>query len=197
MNRSPTPASGYAPCVSTKAVADGPRRTTGRLHELPQSHRARPRPISANLLIRLAQFTDLDLKSFGAGEDQKAGRDLDGGVRIPSSTEEFPPRPENREFVLRIPRSRGRCSTSITRSSRRGGRPPRSRRRCWTARPDRNRPRRMASEQVTDLLTGTATTFPSWKPSGAPLEGSAPGRGGSLRSMAGYLETKHRVKWRC
>src|SRR5437763_7854971 len=56
------------------------------------------RPISANLLIRLAQFTDLDLKSFGEGENHKLVTVLMEVFGDPVFEGKVPSEAETREF---------------------------------------------------------------------------------------------------
>src|SRR5438093_1349472 len=61
------------------------------------------RPVSANLLIKLAQFTDLDLKSFAAGEDTKLAAVLMEVFGDPVFEGNVPSTSETREFVASNP----------------------------------------------------------------------------------------------
>ncbi len=154
------------------------------------------RPISANLLIRLAQFTDLDLKSFGAGEDQKLVATLMEVFGDPVFDGRVPSEAETREFVASNPEiaravlhlhhafieTRGSASSLAAQvldrqdltGIDRGG---------------------MASEQVTDLLHRYRNHFPELEAEAERLWKEAHLEGEDLfGSMAGYLETKHRVK---
>jgi len=153
------------------------------------------RPVSANLLIKLAQFTDLDLKSFAAGEDTKLAAVLmevfgdpvfEGNVPSTSETREFvASNPEVARAVLHLHHSfieaRGSAATLAAQvldrqdltGIDRGG---------------------MASEQVTDLIQRYRNHFPEleaqaerlWKEAG--LEGEE-----IFGSMARYLKSKHKV----
>src|SRR5258705_5509306 len=153
------------------------------------------RPISANLLIRLAQFAEFDLKSFGEGEDTKLAAVLmevfgdpvfEGNVPSEAETREFvAANPEIARAVLHLPHSfieaRGSAATLAAQvldrqdltGIDRGG---------------------MASEQVTDLIQRYRNHFPEleaqaerlWKEAG--LEGEE-----LFGSMARYLKSKHKV----
>src|SRR5678816_2777659 len=61
------------------------------------------RPISANLLVRLAQVTDLDLKIFAEGEDQKLVTTLMEVFGDPVFEGNVPSEAETREFVAANP----------------------------------------------------------------------------------------------
>jgi len=154
------------------------------------------RPISANLLIRLAQFTDLDLKTFAEGEDQKLVTVLmevfgdsvfEGKVPSEAETREFVGEsPEIARAVLHLHHAfietRGSAATLAAQvldrqdlsGIDRGG---------------------MASEQVTDLIQRYRNHFPELESEAERLWKEARLEGEDLfGSMAGYLETKHRVK---
>ncbi len=153
------------------------------------------RPLSANLLIRLAQFTDLDVKSFAEGEDTKLAAVLMEVFGDPVFEGNIPSEAETREFVAANPEiaravahlhhafieTRGSAATLAAQvldrqdltGIDRGG---------------------LASEQVTDLIQRHRNHFPEleaeaerlWKD--AKLEGED-----AFGSLAGYLERKHRV----
>jgi hypothetical protein len=153
------------------------------------------RPISANLLIRLAQFTDLDLKSFGEGEDTKLAAILmevfgdpvfEGNVPSEAETREFvASNPEIARAVLHLHHSfvetRGSAATLAAQvldrqdltGIDRGG---------------------MASEQVTDLIQRYRNHFPELEAEAERLWKEAKLEGEDLfGSLSGYLEKKHRV----
>src|SRR5436309_1647408 len=153
------------------------------------------RPVSANLLIKLAQFTDLDLKSFAPGEDTKLAAILMEVFGDPVFEGNAPSESETREFVASNPEvacavlhlhhsfveTRGSAATLAAQvldrqdltGIDRGG---------------------MASEQVTDLIQRYRNHFPEleaqaerlWKEAG--LEGEE-----IFGSMARYLKSKHKV----
>lgn len=153
------------------------------------------RPVSANLLIKLAQFTDLDLKSFAAGEDTKLAAVLmevfgdpvfEGNVPSSSETREFvASNPEVARAVLHLHHAfietRGSAATLAAQvldrqdltGIDRGG---------------------MASEQVTDLIQRYRNHFPELEAQAERLWKDAHLEGEDLfGSMARYLESKHRV----
>ena len=154
------------------------------------------RPISANLLIRLAQFTDLDLKTFAEGEDQKLVNTLMEVFGDPVFENKVPSEAETREFVASNPEiaravlhlhhafieTRGSAATLAAQvldrqdltGIDRGG---------------------MASEQVTDLIQRFRNHFPDLEAEAERLWKEASLESEDLfGSMAGYLESKHRVK---
>src|SRR5882762_1466101 len=61
------------------------------------------RPVSANLLIKLAQFTEFDLKSFAAGEDTKLAAAVMEVFGDPVFEGNVPSESETREFVASNP----------------------------------------------------------------------------------------------
>src|SRR5439155_24980294 len=61
------------------------------------------RPVSANLLIKLAQFTDLDLNSSAPGEDTKLAALLMAVFADPVFERNPPPHSEAREFLSSNP----------------------------------------------------------------------------------------------
>ncbi|TMQ60993.1 MAG: ImmA/IrrE family metallo-endopeptidase [Candidatus Eisenbacteria bacterium] len=153
------------------------------------------RPVSANLLIKLAQFTDLDLKSFAPGEDTKLAAILmevfgdpvfEGNAPSESETREFvASNPEVARAVLHLHHSfvetRGSAATLAAQvldrqdltGIDRGG---------------------MASEQVTDLIQRYRNHFPELEAQAERLWKDARLEGEDLfGSLARYLESKHRV----
>ena len=153
------------------------------------------RPISANLLIRLAQFTDLDLKSLGEGEDSTLAAILMEVFGDPVFEGNIPSEAETREFVAVNPEiaravlhlhhafieTRGYAATLAAQvldrqdltGIDRGG---------------------MASEQVTDLIQRYRNHFPELEAEAERLWTEAKLEGEDLfGSMAAYLEKKHRV----
>lgn len=154
------------------------------------------RPISANLLIRLAQFTDLDLKTFAEGEDTKLAAVLMEVFGDPVFEGNVPSEAETREFVGGNPEiaravlhlhhafieTRGSAATLAAEvldrqdltGIDRGG---------------------MVSEQVTDLIQRHRNHFPELEAEAERLWAEAKLESEDLfGSMAGYLEKKHRVK---
>ena len=154
------------------------------------------RPISANLLIRLAQFTNLDLKSFSEGEDQKLVAILMEVFGDPLFEGKVPSEAETREFVAGNPEiaravlhlhhafleTRGSAATLAAQVLDRqdlvgidkGG---------------------MASEQVTDLIQRYRNHFPDLEAEAERLWSEGKLESEDLfGSMAGYLQSKHGVK---
>jgi len=154
------------------------------------------RPISANLLLRLAQFTDLDLKTFAEGEDTKLAAALMEVFGDPVFEGNVPSEAETREFVAANPEiaravlhlhhafteTRGSAATLAAEvldrqdltGIDRGG---------------------MASEQVTDLIQRHRNYFPEIEAEAERLWTEARLEGEDLfGSLASYLEKKHRVK---
>jgi predicted transcriptional regulator/DNA-binding XRE family transcriptional regulator len=153
------------------------------------------RPISANLLIRLAQFTDLDLKSFAEGEDTKLAAILMEVFGDPVFEGKVPSEAETREFVASNPEiaravlhlhhafieTRGSAATLAAQvldrqdltGIDRGG---------------------MASEQVTDLIQRYRNHFPELETEAERLwkEGALEGED-LFGSLSAYLEKKHKV----
>src|SRR5437899_1812245 len=153
------------------------------------------RPISANLLIRLAQFAEFDLKSFGEGEDTKLAAVLMEVFGDPVFEGNVPSEAETREFVAQNPEiaravlhlhhafieTRGSAATLAAQvldrqdltGIDRGG---------------------MASEQVTDLIQRHRNHFPELESEAERIWTEARLEGEDLfGSLAGYLEKKHRV----
>jgi predicted transcriptional regulator/transcriptional regulator with XRE-family HTH domain len=153
------------------------------------------RPISANLLIRLAQFTDLDLKSLAEGEDTKLAAILMEVFGDPVFEGKVPSEAETREFVASNPEvaravlhlhhafieARGSAATLAAQvldrqdltGIDRGG---------------------MASEQVTDLIQRYRNHFPDLEAEAERLWKEASLEGEDLfGSLSAYLEKKHKV----
>ena len=82
------------------------------------------RPLSANLLIRLAKAFDIDLRAFAPGEDAKLVSDSSMEAFGDPLFEERKPTEGGGPRVRRraIPRSPARCPTSITPTPRPGAR---------------------------------------------------------------------------
>ena len=153
------------------------------------------RPLSANLLIKLAQFTNLDLKSFGAGDDTKLIAALmevfcdpvfEGGAPSGEEVRDFvAANPEVARAVLHLHHSftetRGSAATLAAQVLDRQD----------LAGMDRAG---LASEQVTDLIQHHRNHFPELE-----VEAERVWREGKLEgedlyaSLAGYLERRHRV----
>src|SRR2546425_10036883 len=153
------------------------------------------RPISANLLIRLAQFAEFDLKSFGEGEDTKLAAVLMEVFGDPVFEGNVPSEAETREFVASNPEvaravlhlhhafieTRGSAATLAAQvldrqdltGIDRGG---------------------MASEQVTDLIERYRNHFPELETEAERLWKEAALEGEDLfGSLSAYLEKKHKV----
>ena len=153
------------------------------------------RPISANLLIRLAQFTDLDLKSFAEGEDTKLAAVLMEVFGDPVFEGKVPSEAETREFVASNPEiaravlhlhhafieTRGSAATLAAQvldrqdltGIDRGG---------------------MASEQVTDLIQRYRNHFPELEAEAERVWAElAPEEEDLFGSLSSYLEKKHKV----
>ncbi len=153
------------------------------------------RPLSANLLIKLAQFTDFDLKSFAAGDDTKLIAALmevfgdpvfEGGAPSVSEVRDFvAANPEVARAVLHLHHSftetRASAATLAAQVLDRQD----------LAGMDRAG---FASEQVTDLIQGYRNHFPDLE-----AEAERVWREGKLEredlygSLARYLENKHQV----
>ena len=154
------------------------------------------RPLSANLLIKLAQFTDLDLKSFAAGDDTKLIAALmevfgdpvfEGGAPSVAEVRDFvASNPEVARAVLHLHHSfietRGSAATLAAQVLDRQD----------LAGMDRAG---LVSEQVTDLIHRYRNYFPELE-----AEAERVWREGELEgedlygSLARYLEKRHRVK---
>ncbi len=154
------------------------------------------RPVSANLLIKLAQFVDLDLKSFAAGEDTKLVAALMEAFGDPVFEGSAPSETDVREFVASSPEvaralirlhhafteMRGSAATlaaqvldrqDLTGMDRAG----------------------LASELVTDLIQRHRNHFPELEAEAERVwrEGDLEGED-LYQSLARYLERKHDVK---
>src|SRR5947207_10675123 len=154
------------------------------------------RPISANLLIRLSQFTGFDMKSFAEGEDTKLAVTLMEVFGDPIFEGNIPSQEETRELAAANPEiaravlhlhhafleTRGSAASLAAQvldrqdliGIDRGG---------------------MASEQVTDLIQRYRNHFPELEAEAERLwpEGKLEAED-LFGSMAAYLEKKHDVQ---
>jgi len=153
------------------------------------------RPVSANLLIRLAQITDLDLKSLAAGEDTQLIAALMEAFGDPVFEGSAPAEAEIRDFVAASPEVaravihlhhaftglRGSASTLAAQVLDRQD----------LAGMDRAG---LAAEQVTDLIQRHRNHFPELE-----AEAERAAREAALEdedlfgALAGYLERRHKV----
>lgn len=153
------------------------------------------RPLSANLLIKLAQFTDLDLKSFAPGEHTKLTAVLMEVFGDPVFEGNAPAEAEARELVAANPdvaravlhlyhafaEARSSASTLAAQVLDRQD----------LAGMDRAG---LASEQVTDLIQRHRNHFPELEAEAERLWRDADLGGEDLfGSLVRYLEEKHRV----
>jgi len=156
------------------------------------------RPVSANVLLKLAQFGDFDLKSLAAGDDTKLAAVLLEVFGDPVFEEEAPSQAELRDFAAMHPdlaravlqlhhafnEARGSAATLAAQVLDRQD----------LAGMDRAG---LASEQVSDLIHRHRNHFPELEEPAEQLWRGASRDGDDLfRALARHLESRHGVEVR-